>query len=77
MTRTKGLLSRTRVKDFYQRRLSATHVNDFLCYATLRDTALRYATLRCATSSYAKPRYTSYASYAMLPYAMLPYATLR
>ena len=45
-TRTKGLLSRTRVMDFRQRRLSANHVNDSLCYATLRDTALWNATLR-------------------------------
>ena len=63
-TRTKGLLSRTRVEsrtlvsDGCQRRLSATRVNDSLYYPTLRDTALRYA------------------SYATLRYATLRYATL-
>ena len=80
---------RTLVKDKSQGLLSATAVSDScqrlsLCYATLRDTALRYANyamlamLRCCpTLCYATPRYAtlryasdaSCASSATPPYA--------
>ena len=50
-----NVLSRTRVKDFCQRRPSATHVNDSLCYATLRDARLRDAMLCYAMVLHATP----------------------
>ena len=62
------------VKNSCQRRLLATHVNDSLCYATLRYAALRYATLRYAALCYATLRYAAL-RYATLRYATLYYAT--